>query len=279
MQLVPVDDSNRQQVLNFLARYEMTCATLVENVRRKTEDIFAIKNENEIFCAVVGARHTLLHCIPSAGNRKESESLKPLIETLLHGRKISCINGEESGTLFLMHILASNGAQPASVNHYSLMIQKQEAPAPRTGILPSGWHILRCHEKDADALIDLQEAYEKEEVLPPCRMFIPAVVRQNLEHTLRSEYMLGLKTDKNVFAAKVNTNAIGINYVQIGGVYTVPEYRGRHYAALLISTLVHKIYAIQKRPVLFVKDSNEAARRLYISLGFEKSGNFVIAYF
>lgn len=278
MQLVPVDDLNRLQVLAFIALREASCVTLAENVRRKTGDIFAVKDDDGKLSGVIGARHTLLHCLPDAGNKDKSALLKPLLTDFLRDRKITCINGEENGSLFIMRILAAENIHPAAVNHYTLMTLPRERMLPSV-VLPQGWHVVRCHEEDADALMALQSAYEKEEVLPSCRMFMASVVRQNLEHILRSEYALALRTDTGSFVAKANTNAIGINYVQIGGVYTAPEHRGHRYAALLVGTLVQKMYTVKKRPVLFVKDSNTAARKLYDSQGFEKSGNFVIAYF
>ena len=278
MQLVPVDDSNRLQVLAFIALREASCVALAENVRRKTGDIFAIKDDDGKLSGVIGARHTLLHCLSDADNQNKTAQLKPLLTAFLHDRKITCINGEESGSLFIMRILAAENIHPAAVNHYTLMTLPREKTFPSV-VLPQGWHVVRCHEEDADALMNLQSAYEKEEVLPPCRMFMAAVVRQNLEHILRSEYALALRTDTGSFVSKANTNAIGINYVQIGGVYTAPEHRRYRYAALLVGTLVHKIHTVKKQPVLFVKDSNAAAGKLYVSLGFEKSGNFIIAYF
>ncbi|MFA6855851.1 MAG: GNAT family N-acetyltransferase [Treponema sp.] len=277
MQIVPVDDSNRPQVLTFITPHEVTCAALTENIRRKADDIFALKDDSGNLSGVIGVKHTILHCLPDAGNGEKSALIEAELRNFLHNKKISCINGEKRGTEFIMHMLASDGIQPAAVNHYTLMTQPQERF--RAVILPQGWRIVHCHGKDADALMSLQSAYENEEVLPVCRTFTASVVRQNLEHILCTEYVLTLQTNEGVFVAKANTNAIGLNYIQIGGVYTDPGYRGNHYAALLISTLVHKIYAVKKEPVLFVKDSNTKARQLYNSLGFVKSGNFVIAYF
>ncbi|MCK9169636.1 MAG: GNAT family N-acetyltransferase [Treponema sp.] len=276
MQFVPVDDLNRQQVLAFITPHEAACAALTENIRRKADDIFALEDDCGNVSGVIGAKRTILHCLPDAGNAEKSALIEPELRAFLHGRKAACINGEKYGTEFILRILASDGIQPAAVNHYTLMTQPQEKF--RAVILPQGWRIVHCHEKDADTLMSLQSAYEKEEVLPVCRTFSASVVLQNLEHTLRTEYVLSLQTNRGAFVAKANTNAIGINYIQIGGVYTDPGYRRHHYAALLVSTLVHKIYTVKKRPVLFVKDSNAAASQLYNSLGFVKSDSFVIAY-
>lgn len=276
MTFVPVDDSNRTHVLSFLAHYEKTCVTLTENVRRKSSGIFALTDNKRNITGIIGARHTVLHCLPGFARKPE---LERDIASFLHGRTISCINGDAEGTRFLAGILGKDGIKPVQENHYMLMSMPDGMHPPVTAALPSGWRILHCHEKDIDALMNLQSAYEKEEVLPAGRIFMPSIVRQNLEHIIRSEYLLALCDTKNTFIAKANTNAIGINYVQIGGVYTDPRYRGNHYASLIVSTLVHKINTVKKQPVLFVKDSNFIAKKLYLSLGFIKSADFIIAYF
>lgn len=280
---VPVDDTNRRETLEFLAPHEHSCVTLCENVRRKTTDIFVIKTGENIR-GVIGARHTVLHCLPGIDNTPYAEALSEALEAFLSVRKISCINGESAGSQFLMHILASENILPAQINHYSLMTLPgntiSSAKAKQLfAALPAGFHMTHAHAGDADALMALQTAYEKEEVIPPCRTFLPAVVRQNLDHLLRTEYVLALRNDRRIFVSKANTNAIGIHCIQIGVVYTMPEYRGRRFAALLVSALVDKIISVKKAPVLFVKNSNCAAKKLYSSLGFMKSSDFIIAYF
>jgi hypothetical protein len=276
MTFVPVDDSNRTHVLSFLAQYEKTCVSLTENVRRKSSGIFALTDNKKNITGIIGARHTVLHCLPYIVRKPE---FKKDISSFLHGKTISCINGDAEGTRFLVDILGKNGIQPVQENHYMLMSMPHGILPPVTDSLPSGWRILHCHEKDVDALMKLQSAYEKEEVLPAGRLFMPSIVRQNLEHIVRSEYLLALCNNQNTFISKANTNAIGVNYVQIGGVYTDPRYRENHYASLIVSTLVHKINTVKKKPVLFVKDSNFIAKKLYLSLGFIKSADFIIAYF
>jgi len=279
MQLIPVDESNRQQVLLFLARREAACASLTECVLQKGGSIFNITGAGGRTEGVISVRHTVLHCLPGAADKEQAERFAQVLSPFLADKKIACVNGEETGTQFLLQLLARSGLRPASMHHYRLMTQPRERIVNAAGILPKDWHVLRCREADADALMELQSGYEKEEVLPPCRTFMAAVVRQNLERILKNEYVLSLRTANGTFIAKANTNALGIHYAQIGGVYTEPPYRGRRFASLLVSTLVRNIYLQKKKPVLFVKDTNAPAIRLYESLGFVKSGTFVIAYF
>ncbi len=79
--------------------------------------------------------------------------------------------------------------------------------------------------------------------------------------------------------AKANSNAIGWNYVQIGGVYTHPLYRRNYYAWHLLKLLCDRIQRTQKNVSLFVKEKNIPAIKLYEKIGFCKKETYAIAYF
>jgi uncharacterized protein len=63
--------------------------------------------------------------------------------------------------------------------------------------------------------------------------------------------------------------------VQIGGVYTPPELRGRGYARSAVAgSLLEAADSGVKRAVLFTDVDNAAARRAYESIGFERVGDY-----
>jgi len=70
-------------------------------------------------------------------------------------------------------------------------------------------------------------------------------------------------------------NAMLPDIVQIGGVWTAPEFRGRGYArsAVAGSLLSARKQGIE-RAVLFADPTNEAARRAYLFLGFRIVGDY-----
>ena len=70
-------------------------------------------------------------------------------------------------------------------------------------------------------------------------------------------------------------NAILPEIVQIGGVWTPPEFRGRGYARAVVagSLVVARKHGVQ-RAVLFADPANDAARRAYIYLGFRIVGDY-----
>jgi ribosomal protein S18 acetylase RimI-like enzyme len=70
-------------------------------------------------------------------------------------------------------------------------------------------------------------------------------------------------------------NATLPSIVQIGGVWTPPEFRGRGYARSVVagSLLVARTQGVE-RAVLFADPANEAARRAYVFLGFRIVGDY-----
>ncbi|ULQ59196.1 GNAT family N-acetyltransferase [Brucepastera parasyntrophica] len=79
--------------------------------------------------------------------------------------------------------------------------------------------------------------------------------------------------------AKAGTNALGLFWDQLGGVYTLPQYRGQGLATALVSHLVRKRLVLGRKVVLFVKVLNPAAKKVYEKIGFKTDAGFRISYF
>ena len=70
-------------------------------------------------------------------------------------------------------------------------------------------------------------------------------------------------------------NAMLPDIVQIGGVWTPPEFRGRGYARSVVAgSLVAASKQGVRRAVLFADPSNAAARAAYLAIGFEIVGDY-----
>ena len=144
--------------------------------------------------------------------------------------------------------------------------------------LSGGEEIIRCTEHDMEILHPLQKDYMKEEVAIPGRQITDAEVDINLRQILKNQLCFALTVGGDI-VAKANTNAIGINKVQIGGVYTHPLYRRNGYAAALVTALSNRAIRSGKEPVLFVKEKNMPAFSLYQKIGFTECGQYSIAYY
>ena len=306
MRFIPVDEKKKAETLAFLAKYERTCVSLIEHVRRGESDIFSIEGDAREMLGVISVKSRMLLCVPNARSLQNDKAFCSSLKVFLSDKKISCVNGEAEASHLIMKIFAELGRTPLHINEYALMtlseaaLKKIEAKDKRYTALSKGqqtliarhtaraagekayceqFKIVRCGIKDADVLMPLQLAYEAEEVLPPCRTQNPAITRKNLERILKTEYVLALQNSRGETAAKANTNAIGIRWAQIGGVYTAPDFRRKGCASLLVETLAEKIVTSNRLPVLYARNGNEGAQKAYSAIGFTKTGGFTIAYY
>jgi predicted GNAT family acetyltransferase len=75
-------------------------------------------------------------------------------------------------------------------------------------------------------------------------------------------------------------NAALPEVVQIGGVWTPPEQRGRGYGrAVVAGSLLAARDGGVRRAVLFTGEHNIAAKRAYAALGFQRVGDWAIVLF
>ncbi|MGI5057392.1 GNAT family N-acetyltransferase [Treponema socranskii] len=316
MRFIPVDEKKKAETLAFLAKHERTCVSLVEHIRLGGSESFTVESDARETLGIISVKSRMLLCIPNARSLQNDGDFYTSLKAFLSDKKISCVNGEADASHFIMKILAEIGRTPLHVNEYALMtlseaaLKKIQAKDKRHAAVPGEpqmcgmrtecaaadpisenaaatgekaccekFKIVRCGIKDADALMPLQLAYEAEEVLPPCRTQNPAVTRKNLERILKTEYVVALQNSRGEPAAKANTNAVGIRWAQIGGVYTAPDFRRKGCASLLVETLAEKIVASKRLPVLYARNGNEGAQKAYAALGFRKTGGFTIAYY
>ena len=306
MRFIPVDEKKKAETLAFLAKYERTCVSLIEHVRRDESDIFSIEGDARETLGVISVKSRMLLCVPNARSLQNDKAFCSSLKVFLSDKKISCVNGEAEASHLIMKIFAELGRTPLHINEYALMTlseaalknlktkegryasvsEGQQTLIARHTARDAGekayceqFKIVRCGIKDADALMPLQLAYEAEEVIPPCRTQNLAAARKNLERILKTEYILALQNSRGETAAKANTNAIGIRWAQIGGVYTAPDFRRKRCASLLVETLAEKIVASNRLPVLYARNGNEGAQKAYSAIGFTKTGGFTIAYY
>ena len=305
MKLIPVeapeDFSLAQQ---FVIPLEENCVSLASLVRRKSDKLVFITNsENPVVAGpstgsgtattdilgILNLDSTIYHCIPNP-DLLDAEFLKTNLHFLLK-KPVRCISGEKKATDFLINVFSKGGFDrlnhPAQVYDYKMMrwLRLSKPPATSvvsrastTGELSGGEEIIRCTEHDMEILHPLQKDYMKDEVAIPGRQITDAEVDISLRQILKNQLCFALTVDGDI-VAKANTNAIGINKVQIGGVYTHPLYRRNGYAAALVTALSNRALRSGKQPVLFVKEKNMPAFSLYQKIGFEECGRYTIAYY
>jgi len=137
--------------------------------------------------------------------------------------------------------------------------------------------ILRAGPSDSELLWPLEKEYQIEEVLRAGNQLNEAAARKHFINTLKEQLVYYAALD-GIPVAKAGTNARGMVYDQIGGVFVKPLYRNRGFARQVLNHLLYTITAEGRKPCLFVKDSNLPALGLYQNLGFLDRGTFRISY-
>lgn len=287
MKLIPVETPQDFLVAQqFIAPYEETCVSLASLIRRKSDKlVFISTSESSVvesaktsILGILNLDSTLYHCIPDI-NQIDKISLLEDLPYLLK-KPVRCISGEANSTDYLIKFFPNpKQLYPYKMMRWTNSLNKEVSTgSATTTTLSGGEEIIRCTEHDMDFLHPLQKDYMKEEVAVPGRTITDAEVDITLRQILKNQICLAMTVDGEI-VAKANTNAIGINCVQIGGVYTHPLYRRNGYAGALIQALCNRATRAQKQPVLFVKEKNKPALSLYQKLGFEECGHYAIAYY
>ena len=287
----------------FIIPHEETCVSLASLVRRKSDKLFFIidsdktvvsiqplRGHSTTIVGIINLDSTIYHCLPDI-SKIDAAALKENLPYLMK-KPVKCISGESAGTEFLIDVFKCgfDTAAARPLNHpvqiypYKMLrwLSASEAgvskPPQTSDLLSGGEEIIRCTEHDLEALHPLQKDYMKDEVAVPGRTITDAEVDITLRNILKNQLCFALLCDGEP-VAKANTNAIGINCVQIGGVYTHPLYRRNGYAGALVQALCSRAEHAHRKPVLFVKEKNTPAFNLYQKLGFEECGRYMIAYY
>jgi len=190
-------------------------------------------------------------------------------------RRIFSIMGRSEDVLALE---ASLPGSPVQWLDYYLMVQDDpppELPLPR---IPRGLVIRRAGVGDARSLFDIQKKYEIEEVLLPGNTFSPGATMQHLKQTLQEQIVLVAELEARP-VAKANTNARGVFYDQIGGVFTERALRSRGVGTALMLRLCDLVAKDHKSATLFVKKDNGPAQKMYRNIGFAVESEFRISYY
>lgn len=166
--------------------------------------------------------------------------------------------------------------EPPIRQRYRAMSLDPSAYLPN--VRPRGLELRRATLGDLEGLFPLACAYEREEVLSALHRFDPAAAKATQLRALH-EQRVYLAMERGRIVGRAQTNARGWERDQIGGVFVLPELRGRGIGRAVVQALLSEIVAEGRGAALFVKDGNEAARRLYEGLGFRDEGPFRVDYF
>ncbi len=135
----------------------------------------------------------------------------------------------------------------------------------------------RPRDEDLPLLCAWRAAYRRDVLDEPSGQPNEAAARQDIRmlHATRSHWLLDAEGCPVAYSA---FNARLLEIVQVGGVWTPPERRGRGFArAVVAASLIEAREEGVRRAVLFTE--NPAARRAYEAIGFRKVGDYGLVIF
>ena len=259
--------------------------------------------------------NSLFHCFQDTSKVNIADFTPLFYEILTQNQaSIKNISGEKDGTDFFLEVIRNLSENPDStftkkfnvkqINDYKLMVlphqqfqqsqnqsnhqnnqSLQSEPLKYSSNLKSSAQnldnddfIMRCTENDMENLFEIERNYLQDEVAVRGQKVSDAEVSMRLRQILKNQLYFALISDDRI-VSKAYTNAIGKNWIQIGGVYTLFQFRQNGYATLTVSTLCKRILQAHKNISLFVKTKNLPAQQLYKKIGFTFHSDYKIVYF
>jgi ribosomal protein S18 acetylase RimI-like enzyme len=270
------DIAATEALLRSHERWCMNACNRYLNRRSEKDTVWLLKNEaGEITALIVRSKLSLLPVL-SADAGKDPIPPPYFLRGFFGSIPVHSLQGRKEDMAIVEAALEKLGLYADEKLDYDLMCIDH----PPSGFNAScaGLILRKPDSDDMDALVALHAAYEREEVLPAASEFSAAASRMNIEQIFSKQHMLVAELDGRLIG-KINTNASTFTRCQVGGVYVLPEYRGRGIARRMAGEFITGLVAKGKGISLFVKKTNPAARRVYQRIGFEILGDYQINYY
>ena len=304
MQIISVNERTFSLAQSYLLPIEQKCVFLSQLVRKHSPDIYIILDKNpdnlnnsdkssqlinlQNVLGVFYLNKSLFHCFKDTSKVNIADFTPLFYEILTQNQKsIKNISGEKDGTDFFLEVIRNLSENPDStftkkfnvkqINDYKLMVLPHQQFQDSQKLYNDDF-IMRCTENDMENLFEIEKNYLQDEVAVRGQKVSDAEVSMRLRQILKNQLYFALISDDRI-VSKAYTNAIGKNWIQIGGVYTLFQFRQNGYAALTVSTLCKRILQAHKNISLFVKTKNLPAQQLYQKIGFTFHSDYKIVYF
>ncbi len=259
--------------INFLSAHEHTAVSLMSRLLKTLKSnnnhtTYVVKDKNIIKGVfIITFSGIVLHHVLS-------QNITNLLKPILKKRNLFSIAGcDESSVLFE----AALNKKPTLINNYHIMILNRSINVvPPIHIIDKNFIVFKCSQKDANDLYSLQRRYQIEEVLPPGQTLTEKVCRSIVNDRLNEHTVFAIKDISNdKLISMAGTNATGLHYIQLGGIYTDSSYRNRGLAQRLVCELIAQT---DKDISLFVRTENYPAIKAYKNAGFSIKDSYRICY-
>lgn len=196
------------------------------------------------------------------------------------GRPVTGINGPWAHVVAARAALGLRAAPARLESHevlYALELARLIVPEPLAAGRLGCRHPRRS---DLERLVEWRVGYGREALSRPDTPALARTARGEMERVLATGRAFVLVDARDAPLAFSAFNAVLPEAVQIGGVWTPPEARGRGYArAVVAGSLLEARGRGVTRSVLFTNEDNRPARRAYEALGFRAVGDYGLLSF
>ena len=195
------------------------------------------------------------------------------------GRPLAGLSGPRGQVVAARAALGLDGA-PAALDHeaelFSLALDGLVVPE---GLSTGDVACAPPSPEDRSLLVDWRVAYAVETLGAVPGEGLPAACAEEVDRLVAEGNAFVLRR-AGVPVAFSGFNARLPEVVQVGGVFTPSELRGRgHARAVVAGSLLAARAAGVSRAVLFTERENEPARRAYLALGFRVTGDYGMVLF
>ncbi len=282
-----VSHSSFTDFIRFVIRNEWKSVTLSSRVVNRDGSFRQLDRiDGEAFCCTAGSGGMIKGIMlltasglilpvwdSSVSAETMAESYRSAGKLLSGMKRKSCILGTETDVEGV--VLFLKPSVEAEIKYDLMTAEKPDRLYPPEQA--EGITVRKAGPKEAERIFRLEKSYLLEEVVIDRRRFSSPAAFANLKNNCKTQIVLYAERE-GIPVAKANTNAMGINYAQIGGVYTDSAHRKHGYSTLLMKHLLFETALKKKKAVLFVKKDNVKAINLYRKTGFAKIDSYSIVY-
>ncbi|UTY32322.1 GNAT family N-acetyltransferase [Treponema putidum] len=294
---VPLTKKNIDKFINLILPHEHLCVNLTECLKKQKrffdtdQDFFTFikaeaffsRDKEFIGVLLLAAHDVLLHCFTKEITDDIAEYIKNIF---LKQTEPLSVMGEKNTSIYLEKLIKQSlSLVPARFENYKLLTLSENKPNQTNGFcmkashnLKSTLEFLKPPIEDAEILCPMEIDYNESEVLAPGVKASYESCLKLLKKRINSHALYAVKKNGR-YISKAGINASGFNWNQIGGVFTIPEYRNKGVGTANMMMLVNDCFQYKKKCALFVKIKNSAARQMYKKIGFTESCDFRISYF
>ncbi len=275
--------------LRFIEPYEHFCVPMTSRIslagkpaagELKNADIFIYYSNSQAMAAVFAGNDSIIVPLFPKGTIPEAGQLANVLQGSKNIRKkYLTVMGELSSVRLLAALF--KGRNSHSVDYKLLTADSAlitALPPLKSRELPlQDIKIKTAVSSDIDLLMPLRKDYEIEEVLLDPSTFNETACRIRFLDTIKTRTVLyAIYQNRPVATCCINAEGLGWN--QIGGVFTLPEYRSLGVSSAVLRKIAEFSVLKKKNLTLFVKPSNTPAVRLYEKNGFILRNDYRISY-